>query len=1192
MKRKCLKIIKNSAYTIIVVIAFAFILLQTSPVKNLLLKIAIDKVNQSGEYQIKTSGALGFLPFTLSVEKVELYQNDTLLITADSITIHWSPIRFVIERSLFTNIDCKNLTVLALPTSKNNVLESLEWPTTPFPFLTINMNCKNLVLTSNITKTKELPFDSSFDLSMYGRIGNFAIDGHLRSNVFKGSIASCHIRGNRRNQLVRVELIAEDDYQGLINYCYDLPEIPKFHLRANAIAPFDQWQRFITETSNTGEEILGSLYIEGFNESLAPESILCALFSSENWTANSEFSYSLFDTLSLSKMEINSCNFRAMASFEFNKNFIIQDSHISGNISDLYAIADFIELPVEGPLHFDASLKGNLFNPESSVHCTSDALYLFDYRISDFKWFVNTYQDMAFHGNIDINGYIESNPFSIQTPFSVEKENIHFNPIDLKLQSLTLIGHISVLLNQGYLAGSVDIQAPQLSSFAYLIGHEVDGSMQAKADLDYVIRDGAYKQRLSFNGTFQHFKLNDIKAEKLFSKAHLTTNFSDFRNQLKGKVDMDGENIVKEELKLSILRTKTYIRDKQYFFDLNSEGSYKEYFSLHTIGIWRPLQQGWHLKLDRIRAHALDEYITLNFPMSITYHDKRISFKDIDLSIGSGSLYVTGFPLIDSSEFRATVKDFPLPLINLFYPEFPMVGSINLTAVLDNTDKIPSGTLDMTLENVKLMDISEKASSLNGSVEARLKNESLFVLTRITDQEEQYLKLDLDLPIILSVPTFKAQLKPHEPLFLKMHYEGDINPAWQFLLPQNHLLRGDIQMDLDISGTRDHPDAKGSFSLTDGTYENIYSGLVLRELNLNLKGNQEELVLESLNATDGEKGRICATGNILLTPQRHFPYLLEGYLSKAKLLQLGYVSSIFDGTVAISGNFKKSSISGDLTVIEADVNIPGQIPNPLPKLKVKYINPLPQTDCSKFEEPKGITFPIYFNINLDIPGHAFLRGKGLDSIWKGKISLKGTDMDPFIKGMLQLVSGQFFFSGKTMTLTEGSVTFNGSPTKDTYINLSAEINLSNLRVIAILNGPLESPGLNFRSDPPHDQSEILSLLLFDKNVDELSPFQALALARTVAALSGTYQGPDVIEKLRIGIKLDRLSFGVADNDMQKINIQLGKYITRNVLVTVSQGLTYLSNTEVTAHFVYGFQLQAKIGYAILSELLLLWKYNY
>ena len=217
-------------------------------------------------------------------------------------------------------------------------------------------------------------------------------------------------------------------------------------------------------------------------------------------------------------------------------------------------------------------------------------------------------------------------------------------------------------------------------------------------------------------------------------------------------------------------------------------------------------------------------------------------------------------------------------------------------------------------------------------------------------------------------------------------------------------------------------------------------------------------------------------------------------------------------------------------------------------------------------------------------------GKGLNSEWKGTLLLNGTNMNVLPNGTFQLVKGDYAFFGKIFKLNEGQIIFNDKPSPSATINLSGILSLADTVITAQLRGPLSSPTLTFQSNPQLSTSAILARILFNKDISDISQPEAIQLATTLISLSGG-AGPSVLEAIRKNIGVDRLAIASQTANPDEIAVQIGKYLTKGVLITLSQSATS-SQVIVEVEFSHGFVFQAETQKEQEGKFSLKWTHSY
>ena len=228
------------------------------------------------------------------------------------------------------------------------------------------------------------------------------------------------------------------------------------------------------------------------------------------------------------------------------------------------------------------------------------------------------------------------------------------------------------------------------------------------------------------------------------------------------------------------------------------------------------------------------------------------------------------------------------------------------------------------------------------------------------------------------------------------------------------------------------------------------------------------------------------------------------------------------GKVSIAGPLAAPKVTAPLTINRADINLPESLPPQIVVLKVaekgKTGKPPPPAPA---EQPPAL--PATLDITIDMPGNIFVRGHGLESEWRGKLTITGTSAAPSINGSLEQIRGSVDLLGKTFTITRGAITFDGSPKLDPVLDITAEASAADITAQVNIGGFASAPTVTLSSIPVVPQDEILSRVLFNRGGGQITAGEGLQLAAAAATLAGG--GPGVLDRLRGGLGLDWFKFG-------------------------------------------------------------------
>jgi translocation and assembly module TamB len=383
------------------------------------------------------------------------------------------------------------------------------------------------------------------------------------------------------------------------------------------------------------------------------------------------------------------------------------------------------------------------------------------------------------------------------------------------------------------------------------------------------------------------------------------------------------------------------------------------------------------------------------------------------------------------------------------------------------------------------------------------------------------------------------------------------------------------------------PSLQGQLEWQNGTYENYFTGIVLKNVEAKFEAHNDTIRLVQLHANDEKKGEISAKGKILMKPKENFPYAFDAELQNLHALGFDMIDCNLTGPFYLNGNTQNMLAQGNLVVDEAKIQINERLPYEIPTLPFTYVN-RPSYLYSKTSRPKrGFIFRI--DLELSAEKKVFVEGRGLNAELEGNVHLHGTNTNIVANGALKLIKGEYQFSGKVFKLTEGEIVFNDKPAPSAYVNLNGTLSMPDITITAMLRGPLMSPQLTFQSNPQKSTSSILALILFNKDIADISHPEAVQLASTLVSLSGG-AGPDVLETIRKSIGVDRLNIS-SKPGTDELAVQIGKYLTRGIMITLSQSATS-SQVIVEVELPKGFIFQAETQEEEEGKFSLKWRRSY
>lgn len=412
-----------------------------------------------------------------------------------------------------------------------------------------------------------------------------------------------------------------------------------------------------------------------------------------------------------------------------------------------------------------------------------------------------------------------------------------------------------------------------------------------------------------------------------------------------------------------------------------------------------------------------------------------------------------------------------------------------------------------------------------------------------------------------------GQMQPNLRADLALAGSGDLvllNPVISPVLAQ-----GPFRFDLRLNGPLVPASLSGRVSTAEARIVSLNAGITVENIlgSLDLAGGRANVALAGDVAAGG---RLRASGSVGLAAA--LDSNLQVTVDAIRLVDPQLYETTATGTVTVTGPLVGGPlVSGALRLTETEIRIPstvlagtGFIPQ-----RIRHVNETATARQTRvragvLQDARATTSatPIRLDLSLDSPNRIFVRGRGLDAELGGFLRLGGTVLDVVPTGEFGLIRGRLDLLGNRFTLSEGFASLQGQFIP--FIRLAATTMSDGISTTVSVEGLATEPAIRFTSSPELPDEEIVSRLIFGRDLTSLSPFQAAQLASAVATLTGR-GGPGLVERLRDGFGLDDLD--ITTDDSGTSALRAGRYVAENVYTDISvdsQGRSEISiNLDVT-----------------------------
>lgn len=668
--------------------------------------------------------------------------------------------------------------------------------------------------------------------------------------------------------------------------------------------------------------------------------------------------------------------------------------------------------------------------------------------------------------------------------------------------------------------GTIDAKVPNLKPFSEAAGTLLGGALQLQATLT-----GGKGQAATATVTATNLEAGTIA----IGRVHLQTSLTDIFGRPTGRADLQIADLAAGTATLAAAHLTGVSTGPGHFAmtgDLEGKAGAPVALALAaSAGLDRGAVD---VTLAKLTGKAADTPVSLGSPLHIVWRGgSDLTFSGLSLALGDGRLTGEGSLAAARPTAHLVAKALPVATIARFAGRSDVDGALGFEATLDGTRAQPEIHLVVDAEQLHFAVASRPDLPALGAVASvDLDGGELRLKGRLAGPKNAAVGFAGNLPVAFSLAPASARLPPDGALALHVEGGGDLANLADLLPLGEDRVSGRFAVDVTVGGTVASPAASGTLTVDQARYDSLATGTALSGINLAVTGDRQRLVLANFTASDGAKGTMTAGGAVDLAASPGPALDVSAELKNFRALRRDDVTASLSGKVHVGGTVTAPEATVDLTVDEADINIPDKMPSAVQPIQVMIIDSKTGQTLSKppSAAAAGSELAATLDVAVKMPGRVFVRGRGLDSEWRGNITVKGSSAAPDVTGSLDVVRGTFAFAGQTLKVTRGTITFPGGARIDPVIDVQASARSTDVTAIVTVTGTAQAPKFVLSSEPALPQDEILSRVLFGTGMSQITPAQGIEIAQAAASLAG---GSDlsILDKLRRGFGLDRLSLG-------------------------------------------------------------------
>ncbi len=306
----------------------------------------------------------------------------------------------------------------------------------------------------------------------------------------------------------------------------------------------------------------------------------------------------------------------------------------------------------------------------------------------------------------------------------------------------------------------------------------------------------------------------------------------------------------------------------------------------------------------------------------------------------------------------------------------------------------------------------------------------------------------------------------------------------QFLTPVIETSSGKWQPSLRFSGKLKEPKVDGAIEYSDGSMRLLGLETPLSRIRGRSEVRDGTLTIRSLDA-DLAGGPVVGRGTIEFFWSQLPKINVWARLTDNRLKIFPFQSLQVKGDLSVKGDHVPYRIAGDLFatsgLIREKILQSGSSRGP--KMTAKF-TPAAVT----LREGDQPTFLL--DVRLRADDRIFVRNDLFDAEMRGDIRLINTFQAPRLLGEASMIRGSLSFKGREFDLKSGRADFDNPAVIDPKFDLTGTTQVADKKIQLYAHGRVSKWKIEFSSEPPLPEPEIVSLLALGFTADELRKFNA------------------------------------------------------------------------------------------------------
>ena len=636
-------------------------------------------------------------------------------------------------------------------------------------------------------------------------------------------------------------------------------------------------------------------------------------------------------------------------------------------------------------------------------------------------------------------------------------------------------------------------------------------------------------------------------------------------------VTLGGQNI-------NEVQAKTAYHQKNVDFDVNAKQPQRTLAVGGAVAL-HPDHQEVHLRSLGLQSQGVSWQLAPGAQPAIRYGDNAVEVKDLRLVSGAGGdqqIAADGTFGKPGDELKVTLNNIDVATVDALMLRPPQLsGRLNASSTVTGSKDDPHVDANFQVSQGGFRQF--KYDSLKGTV--KYTGDNVDLDARLQQNPTTWIEAKGTTPIALFNGT---AAKSNENVDLHVDSSPiDLGLVQGFTTALTNV-KGILEAHVAVTGTASDPKPDGTITVQNAAFKIEPTGVNYTDLDGRIELKPDRVHIDQIRILDNQRKAMTLTGDLAVNERQVGGVSIAVKADDFKVIDNEMGNVRINSDVQLTGDLAAPRVEGALGVTTGRINLD---PILAQTGTSAYATQATEFETGAADNQGQTTNPSAFDalqvdLHLTVPDDLVVRASdlrapgaplslgALNITMGGDLWVTKVPWDQIrLVGPVRTIRGYYDFQGRRFAiLRDGSLRFEGLDDLDPALDIRAERVIQAVTANVSVRGTLKQPEIVLSSNPPLEQADILSLIVFNQPVNSLGEGQQISLAQRAEAMAAGAATGQIAKSIGNALNLDTFEINLAPENGGGPNVAIGQQVGENLYVKVEQGIGDASQTNIIVEY--------------------------